>query len=71
LISGGGDQTIKVWDVPTGKARTTIKWPARHFIGLPDYHSWVALSPDGQMLLAAFGQDIYVWDLSEPARAPK
>src|SRR5271165_6057968 len=43
LVSGSGDQTIKLWDMATGKERSTLKG---HMWGV-----WsVAFSPDGKRL---------------------
>ena len=53
LASGSVDQTLKLWDLDTGKARS-LEFPATVFS--------VAFSPDGKMLAAGGLQVIKLWD---------
>jgi WD40 repeat protein len=58
LASGSIDQTIKLWDVATGKEQATLKGHTR-------YVASVAFSPDGKTL-ASGSEDrtIKLWDVT-------
>jgi WD40 repeat protein len=60
-VSAGGDQTLRVWDVPSGECLAVL---AEHRGGI----SGVALTPDGKLALSA-GQDnaLRVWDIAAGA----
>jgi WD40 repeat protein len=58
--SGGGDQTIRLWDVASGNEALTLR-------GHPDSITGVAFSPDGRLLISASSRDIKVWDASPKA----
>jgi WD40 repeat protein len=62
LVSSGGDKTIKIWDLATGKR--SQESPLRTLSGHSDWVRTVAISPDGQIL--ASGSDdntIKLWHL--------
>lgn len=57
LVSGSGDKTIKVWDLPTGKLRYTLK-------GHTDTVRSLTLSADGKTLASSSGdKTIKLWNL--------
>jgi WD40 repeat protein len=50
--------SIKLWDVPTGRNRTTLKEESPYLWG------WVAFSPDGKMLATGgFFNKVKLWDV--------
>jgi WD40 repeat protein len=49
LVSGGVDNTIRFWDLPTGKERATVKKAAEYGVDS------VAFSPDGKTLAVGIG----------------
>jgi len=54
--SGGGDDTIKLWDVATGRE-------IRTFSGHKSYVSSVAFSPDGKQIISgSYDNTIKLWD---------
>ena len=60
LASGSEDNTIKLWDIDTGKLRHTLS-------GLSDAVNSVSISPDGRTL--ASGSDdktIKLWRVTAP-----
>ena len=58
IISGSYDQTIKIWDVKTGKLLKT-------FTGHSDDINSLALSKDGKILVSSSGdKTIKIWDLT-------
>jgi len=54
LVSGSADQTLKLWDLDTGKVRT--------FGGFPVSVNSVAFSPDGNKFAGAGDGVIRLWD---------
>jgi RNA polymerase sigma factor (sigma-70 family) len=54
LLSGSVDQTVSLWELPSGKE-------IRRFTGHEDYVTCVALSPDGKVV-AAGAKDFRLWD---------
>jgi WD40 repeat protein len=64
VASASADQTIKLWEVATGKIRATLK-------GCTNGPNWPAFSPDGKTLtLLPDDPTIQLWDLAtgkEPA----
>ncbi|MCH8047275.1 MAG: PD40 domain-containing protein [Planctomycetes bacterium] len=57
LVSASSDNTIKVWDIASGKCLSTL---AEH----TDKIESIAVSPDGQMLASASGDNtIRLWDV--------
>ena len=58
LASGGKDDTIKIWNLSTGR-------PTRTLTGHSDEVNSVAFSPDGKTLASGSGDDtIKIWNLS-------
>jgi WD40 repeat protein len=58
VVSGLVDQTIRVWDVPTGTDRTVIR-------GHDSLVSSVGLSPDSQLIVTGSKDSIvHIWDVS-------
>lgn len=54
--SGSDDQTVKIWDLETGKCRTTL-------VGHRDIVRSVAITPDGKRILSGSNdQSVRVWD---------
>ena len=58
LASGSWDETIKLWEVATGRAIRTLS-------GHTDYVHSVAFSPDGKLLASgSYGKTITLWDVA-------
>jgi WD40 repeat protein len=65
LASGSADQTIKLWDVATGKVQATLK---EH----TDMVGSVAFSPDGKTLASgSLDNTIKLWDVPAVKRTDK
>ena len=64
-LSGGGDGTLKLWDVATGKElRTLSAHSIRSFFGLNIINS-VAFSPDGRTALSGSEDDtLKLWEVA-------
>src|SRR5438132_8870524 len=58
LASGSADDTIKLWDVTTGKEKATLKGG----LGLGIVAS-VAFSPDGKTLAASVFAHVALWEV--------
>ena len=54
LVSGGGDGTIKLWNLHTGQLISTLQG---HLGGVRA----VALSPDGKTIVSDSNQEMIVW----------
>jgi WD40 repeat protein len=50
VLSGGGDKTLRLWDVATGKE-------VRSFSGHREWITSVAFSPDGRLALSGSGDN--------------
>ena len=57
LATGGNDQTVKLWEVATGKQRATLT-------GHPSDVFSVAFSPDGKTLASGGGRAVRLWGVS-------
>jgi WD40 repeat protein len=58
LVSGSGDNTLKVWDAQTGQKTLTLK-------GHSDDVWSVSFSPDGKRIVSGSGDNtVKVWDIS-------
>ncbi|NEP76760.1 MAG: tetratricopeptide repeat protein [Okeania sp. SIO3B3] len=59
IVTGSGDNTIKVWDMATGNLKATLS----------GHTSWirsVAISPDGQTIVSgSYDKTIKVWDMAK------
>jgi WD40 repeat protein len=57
LATGSWDETVRLWDVPTGREKASYKWPVGKIFSL-------AFAPDG-LRLAAGGDEgkVVVWDV--------
>jgi WD40 repeat protein len=59
LASGSEDNSIKLWDVATGKNTTTLKAAGAH------RWCWVAFSPNGKMLACGGGGNkVKLWNVA-------
>ncbi len=69
LASWEGDGTVKLWDYQTQKLVTLLRVSKADAgalgFGSP---SALAFSPNGQLLAAGCGQDIYLWDVATQKR---
>ncbi|TAD80988.1 MAG: hypothetical protein EA000_21635 [Oscillatoriales cyanobacterium] len=58
LVSGGQDKTIKVWELPTGKLKKTLRSDSGAINDL-------AIAPDGKTVVTASGDRlIRIWDIT-------
>ncbi|MDB9314152.1 hypothetical protein PN462_13655, partial [Spirulina sp. CS-785/01] len=56
VISGSGDNTLKVWDMQTGKELRTLR-------GHSDWVYAVAVTPEGQVISGSVDNTLKVWDM--------
>lgn len=61
IVSGGADQTLKVWDADKGSETLALKGHTREV-------TCVAFSPDGQRIVSGSSDNTNVWDASRAAR---
>jgi hypothetical protein len=58
VVSASGDQTLKVWDLASGRVETTLE-------GHADWVTGCAVTPDGQMVVSASeDKTLKVWNLA-------
>jgi WD40 repeat protein len=59
VVSGSIDHTLRVWDLPTGKTKTTLKGHTYSVYA-------VAVTPDGRHVLSGSADNtLRVWDLKD------
>lgn len=58
LVSGGTDDTVRLWDTSTGTNSATLK-------GLRGHVSSLAFTPDGNTLVTASADEIALWDMEK------
>ncbi|MEZ4705572.1 MAG: BTAD domain-containing putative transcriptional regulator [Caldilineaceae bacterium] len=61
LASGGTDQLVRVWVVPSGNLVDMLHGHTEEIFAL-------AFTADGKQLISTAGQEISLWDLSNPQR---
>jgi WD40 repeat protein len=54
IVSGSWDKTIKIWNLHTGKLRSTLKGYSQEVYS-------VAISPDGQTIVSGSNQEMILW----------
>jgi WD40 repeat protein len=64
LASGGGDRTVRLWDLAAGKEQT--RWDGHGVMG-----NFVAFHPGGQFLAAVNNHWIHVYDLTSGKRVQR
>jgi WD40 repeat protein len=57
LATGGGDMSVRIWEVATGQQRSCL-WH-RHEVGA------VAFSPDGNTLASGGGDKVVLWHVAQ------
>src|SRR5438105_15549661 len=62
LASGGQEHQVKLWDMATGKERTTLKAPSE-WRGYPTVITQVVFARDGTKLAAAGAGGFALWEM--------
>jgi WD40 repeat protein len=61
VVSGSGDETVRLWDAATGAALQTLE-------GHTDYVRSVAFSPDGKQVVSGSDDEtVRLWDAATGA----
>jgi WD40 repeat protein len=60
LVTAAHDQTIRVWEMQTGRLLRTIRPPFDE--GLERMHRTVAISPDGRVIATTQESSLYIFD---------
>ena len=57
IVSGGRDQTIRLWNADTGKRLRTLESL------IDDDVNAITFSPDGRVIVSARGESLRIWDI--------